>query len=303
MTAVNPAAPARPASNTVGMIAMMAAMIVLIGSDSLVKLTSTNLPLGEILAVRSGFMIAFMLPIAWWMGYLRPLSTLRDKTFGLRVFGELLAVFFYFIALFRMPLADVNALIQFAPLATIMAAAVLFGDPVGWRRWLAAIVGLFGVMLIIQPGSESFTPYAFFVFGAVIGVAIRDIATREMNRDVPSFFIALVTGTAVGLLGFGLAPFESWSIPSTADLLRLSVAGAFLLIGYLLMIVAVRKGELSAVAPFRFTKVPWAILVGFLVWGHVPNALALAGFALVVGAGLYAFFRERKLERMNARSA
>lgn len=279
---------------------MTVAMICLIGSDSLVKLTANHLPLGEILAIRGIMMLALMVPIAWAMGYLRPLSILRDRTFATRVAGEMIAVFFYFLALFRMPLADANGLIQFAPLATIMTASLLFGDPVGWRRWLAAIVGLVGVLLIIQPGSAGFTPYAFFMIGAVVGVVMRDIATREMDRAVPSFFIAMTTGAAVTLLGFAIAPFETWQIPTQGDLVRLSFAGAFLLVAYLLMIVSIRLGELSVVAPFRFTKVIWAIAVGYLVWGHVPNTLATVGFALVLGAGLYAFFRERKLDRKRA---
>lgn len=276
---------------------MMVAMICLIGSDSLVKLTAENLPLGEILTIRGVMMLAFMLPIAVALGYMRPLSIIRDRTFIIRILGEMIAVFFYFLALFRMPLADVNALIQFAPLATIMTAAMLFGDPVGWRRWLAAVVGLVGVMLIIQPGSTGFTPYAFFIFGAVVGVVMRDIATREMDRNVPSFFIAMTTGVAVTLLGVTLAPFETWQVPSQGDMIRLTFAGAFLLGAYLLMIASIRLGELAVVAPFRFTKVIWAIVIGYLVWGHVPNALASTGFALVLGAGLYAFFRERKLDR------
>ncbi len=279
---------------------MMVAMICLIGSDSLVKLVSERLPLGEILAIRGAIMVALMLPVAWKLGYFRPLGLLTEKIFTIRIIGELIAVFFYFLALFRMPLADVNALIQFAPLATIMAAATLFGDPVGWRRWFAAVVGLVGVMLIIQPGGDGFTPYAFFVFGAVVGVAMRDIATREMDRSIPSFFIALVTGAAVAILGLALAPFETWSVPSGVDMLRLSIAGVFLLGAYLLMIMSVRMGELSVVAPFRFTKVIWAIIVGYMIWGHIPNPLAAVGFALVLGAGLYAFFRERKLEREKA---
>ncbi|MGI9407425.1 MAG: DMT family transporter [Hyphomicrobiaceae bacterium] len=292
----------RAVNNTAGMLAMMVAMIALIGSDSLVKLTSDRLPLGEILAVRSAMMVALMLPVAAWLGYLRPLKILTEKIFSIRILGELIAVSFYFTALFRMPLADVNALIQFAPLATIMAASLLFGDPVGWRRWLAAIVGLAGVILIIQPGSGNFTPYALCVFVAVAGVAMRDIATREMDRTIPSFFIAMITGAAVGLLGLALAPFETWVTPTQTDMLRLAGAGAFLVVAYLLMIVAVRTGELSVVAPFRFTKVIWGVLVGYLIWGYIPNALALTGFALVIGAGLYAFFRERQLERRNAAS-
>ncbi|MEL7543365.1 MAG: DMT family transporter [Pseudomonadota bacterium] len=291
------ARPAGQTDNLRGMLAMMVAMICLIGSDSLVKLTSERLPLGEILFVRGLFMLALMVPIAFVIHAWRPLRVVRERYFILRILGELFAVFFYFLALFQMPLADVNALIQFAPLATMMAVAVFFGEPVGWRRWLAAVIGLVGVIAIIQPGGAGFTPYAFFVFGAVIGVTLRDIATREMDRDVPSFFIALTTGVAVTMLGLALAPFETWLVPNARDLLFLAISGFFLLGGYLLMIVAVRRGELSVVAPFRFTKVIWAILVGYLVWGHVPNALASVGFALVLGAGLYVFFRERALER------
>jgi len=288
--------PARTPNNTAGMIAMMVAMVAMIGSDSLVKLTSVHLPLGEILAIRGAMMVALMIPIALWLGYLRPLRILTEKIFVIRILGEMIAVVCYFIALFRMPLADVNALIQFAPLATIMTAALLFGDPVGWRRWLAALVGLAGVMLIIQPGSAGFSPVAFFVFGAVVGVVMRDIATREMDRAIPSFFIALVTGAAVMVLGIAIAPFETWLMPSSLDLWRLAGAAAFLLVGYLLMIVAIRVGELTVVAPFRFTKVIWAIAVGYIVWGYIPDTLAIIGFILVLGAGLYAFFRERKLE-------
>jgi len=287
-------------NNTLGMLVMIVAMIALITSDSLVKLTSDNLPLGQILTIRGAIMLVLMFAIAWGFGYMRPLSCLRDKAFVLRIAGEMIAVLFYFMALFRMPLADTNAIVQFAPLATIMAAALLFGDKVGWRRWAAAIVGLLGVLLIIRPGSANFTPYAFLVLVAVAGVALRDIATREMNRDVPSLFVALVTGVAVTIMGLAIAPFETWHAPTSRDMLCLTIAGVAIIIAHTLMVVAVRVGELSVVAPFRFTKVVWGIVAGYLIWGHFPDSWAMLGFALVIGAGLYAFFRERKLERARA---
>lgn len=277
---------------------MIVAMIALVTSDSLVKLTSDRLPLGEILVVRGAIMLAIMIPMALAFGYMRPLSSIREKNFIIRIAGEMIAVTCYFTALFQMPLADVNAIIQFAPLATIMAAALLFGDRVGWRRWLAALVGLFGVVLIIQPGGANFTPVAFLVLGAVVGVAMRDIATREMDREIPSLFVAMITGIAVTGIGLALAPFETWHVPQNVDVLYLSIAAVAIIVAHSFMVIAVRIGELSVVAPFRFTKIVWAIIVGYLVWGHIPNTLASVGFALVLGAGLYAFFRERKLERM-----
>ncbi|MEL6422772.1 MAG: DMT family transporter, partial [Pseudomonadota bacterium] len=243
-----------------------------------------------------------MVPAVIMLGAWRPLSTVLAPAFRWRLIGEVSAVIFYFAALFRLPLADVNALIQFAPIATMMAVAILFREPVGWRRWSAAGVGLIGVLAIIGPGTETFSPYALLVLVAVVGIAIRDIATREMDRSLPGLYIAFITALAITLLGVAHLPFEQWSWPVRNDLLALGFSGGFLLGAYMLMVVALRRGEISVVSPFRFTKMIWAIAIGYLVWGEVPGPLASFGFVLVMAAGLFIFFRERALEKSAARA-
>ncbi len=276
---------------------MLAAMAAFILNDAVLKLAAENLPTGEIIAVRGVMATVLVFVIAYATGVIRGLHRLLQSAILIRVGAEVVAALTYLSALFHMPIANVTAILQATPLAVTAAAAVFLGERVHWRRWLAAIVGLAGVLMIVRPGLASFTWWSVVALGGVAAITLRDLITRRIDPGTPSFLVAAFTMPVVALMGFALGPFEQWVVPSARDLGLLACAAVLVLVGHYLIILAMRAGDVSAVAPFRYSIIVWAILLGIAIWGEFPDAMSLAGTAIIIGAGIYTFSRERRLAR------
>ena len=216
----------------------------------------------------------------------------------LRGLADVGGTVFFLSALVRMPMGDVFGILQFTPLAITAAAALFLGARVGWRRWTATCVGLVGVLIIVRPGGDAFTPYALLVMTSVAFSVARDLLTRGVGTGVPTLVIAGASSGIVTLSSLGFTLFETWSWPSPGTVLTLAVASVALLGGQYCLIAAMRTGEIAVVAPFRYSIILWAILSGFLVWREVPDALTWLGIAIVSAAGLYTFLREQHLARV-----
>jgi drug/metabolite transporter (DMT)-like permease len=254
--------------------------------------------------VRGVFAIALIAALAWHRRALRPLRTLMLKPVALRVVGEVGGTVSFLAAIVHLPLANTAAIFQVLPLAITLGAAVIFGEPVGWRRWLAIIAGFLGVLIIVRPGVEGFNVFALLALVSVAFCAVRDLATRRIPAPIPSLFITLLTTVTVTITGAAiLVPLGGWTPPSTRALLLLALAAVLLLIGYQCVIMALRSGDISAVAPFRYSALLWAMLLGYLVFGDVPDAMMVTGASIIVLSGLYAFYRERKRHRPVAADA
>lgn len=262
-------------------------------NDTLMKATSAELPLGEIIALRGIMSCCIMAPIVFLNYGLASVVRSYSRPLLLRNVAELGAVFFFLTALFELPMANVSGVLQVVPLTITAAAALFLGEPVGWRRWTASGVGLIGVLLIIQPGTTEFSVYYFAAIATVLCVACRDLATRFIAKSAPSLSITFVTALVVTLFGAVLGLGEDWKMPSTASFLRMAGASVLVLIGYYSMIEAMRTAEISAVAPFRYSVVIWAMLFGYLVFDEVPSVLTIVGSVIVIAAGLYTLHRER----------
>jgi len=269
-------------------------------NDTLMKTTSSELPLGEIIAIRGVMCCLSMAPIVAMTSGLGTIARIYTLPVLIRNVAEVGAVFTFLTALFRLPIADVSGVLQAVPLAITAAAAIILREPVGWRRWSAALVGFVGVMMIIRPGTSEFSVWYFFALTTVAFVVVRDMSTRFIPRTSPSFAITFITAIVVTLAGCVLGAFETWVAPTFATLVRLFAAAILVLIGYWSLIEAMRTAEISAVAPFRYTVVLWAMLLGYLVFGEVPSAWTIAGSAVVVSAGLYTLHRERIVARRHA---
>ena len=202
------------------------------------------------------------------------------------------------VALVHMPLGDIFGILQFTPLAITAAAALFLGAKVGWRRWLAAAVGLIGVLIIVRPGGTAFNPYAILALGTVLCSVARDLVTRGVAQHVPSLLIAGSSATMVTLASLGFTAIESWRWPSPGTTLMLAAAAIALLAGQYCLIAATRTGDIAVVAPFRYSLIVWAVASGYIVWGEVPDLMSWIGIAIVSLAGLYTFLREQHLARM-----
>lgn len=278
--------------NTAGILAMLVAMASFSSGDALMKLSSTSLPTGELVWLRATFVAIAAVLYAGLTGALRNAWRLLSPAIVLRAIGDVGSATTFQTALARMNLADAVAVIQANPLLVTAASAVFLGERVGWRRWTAAAVGLLGVLLIIRPGTSAFSWWSIFAIISVLFSTLRDVSTKSIDGATPAVLIILFSSTTVGLGGLSLGIFENWLWPDALVLLQVFGAAAFSLTGHVFIIAAVRKGELSAVAPFRYSVVIWALIFGFVIWGDLPDSLTLLGIVTVVGAGLYVFHRE-----------
>jgi drug/metabolite transporter (DMT)-like permease len=192
-----------------------------------------------------------------------------------------------------MPLANVTAILQALPLAITMGAAIFLNEFVGWRRWLAISVGFCGVVIIVRPGLDSFSMYSLSALAAVACVTLRDLATRQLSPELPSILVALITATAITLLGAIMLPTVTWAAIDNEHLSILTISATAIVFGYLFSVMAMRGGETSFIAPFRYTAMIWAIILGILLFNDWPDQLTLIGTGVIVATGIYSFHRER----------
>lgn len=198
-------------------------------------------------------------------------------------------------ALAHLPLANATAVLQAVPLAVALGAALYLGERVGWRRWTAILIGFCGVLLIVRPGLAGFNAYTLMVVGAVIFAAVRDLATRRIVATVPSLTISALTALTVTLTGLVLiVPLGGWTPMDASVVVILMAAAGFLFAGYLFIVMAMREGDIGFVAPFRYTALLWALILGLAFFGEFPDTATLAGAAIVVGTGIYTLYRESR---------
>jgi drug/metabolite transporter (DMT)-like permease len=173
--------------------------------------------------------------------------------------------------------------------------AVLFlGEHPGFRRWLAIGAGFVGIILVIQPRVEGFNAWSLMCLGATIFQSVRDLMTRRIPPAVPTILIALATVTFITLIAGGLTAARGWEPIGLFETGLLAIAAALLATGYYLIINSMRYGEISVVAPFRYSGLLVALLTGFIVWDEVPTAVAWGGIGLLLAAGVYLLHDERR---------
>jgi drug/metabolite transporter (DMT)-like permease len=295
-------------ANARGILAMNVAMCAFVVNDSLVKALTAGLPLGEIMFARGLVATTGLVALCLWTGDFVAWPRLANRMVAFRLVGEIGATLFFLTGLMRLPIGITSAIFQVTPLAVAAGAAIFLGERVGWRRWTAILVGFAGVMIIIRPGPEGFDTSALLILGSVGFVVLRDLATARMPPTIPTFLAALSTSVVVTVVALLLIPFEPalsrqpvWRPITLAEFGLVAGAGVSLLVGYVLLTVAMRTGEMATVAPFRYSLLIWAFLIGIVFFGERPDALTLVGAAIVVGTGLYTVQRERVRAREAAR--
>ncbi|MEM6940025.1 MAG: DMT family transporter [Pseudomonadota bacterium] len=283
--------------NLVGALLMMASMACFVLNDTMLKLTGGNVPLFQLLFLRGALTCALILAFRARLGGLRFDVSLRDwAIIGLRSLAEVVIAYFFLTALFNMPLANVTAVLQVVPLAVTLASALFLREAVGWRRMIAIAVGFGGVLLIVKPGLEGFSVWSLYALVAVLGVTARDLVTRQLSKDVPSMTVTLATAAAVAAAA-GLASLSAPWAPVSAFNGAMIIGSAITILGaYTFSIQTMRLGDVSYIAPFRYSGLVWALLIGLLVFGEWPDTLTLLGAGIVVTTGVFTFYRERQLE-------
>ncbi|MCM2563543.1 DMT family transporter [Lutimaribacter sp. EGI FJ00015] len=284
--------------NFKGALLMMASMAAFTLNDTFVKALSGDLPLNQLLFLRGALTTVFVGLLAWRLGAFGRRIPRRDWLLvGLRLMAEIGSAYFFLTALFNMPLANVTAILQSLPLVVTLTAALLFSEPLGWRRLSAILIGLCGVLLIVRPGTEGFTLYSVYALVAVGFVTIRDLSTRRLSAETPSMLVTFLTSAAV-MMFFGLGSLaEPWVTVTPQAGLFILCASVMIIGGYLSSIMVMRVGEISFVTPFRYTGLLWALMLGWVVFGDWPQTLTLVGAAIVAGSGIFTLYRERQLAR------
>lgn len=291
----------RAASNLRGIIAVIGACASFACGDTIMKLVSGSLPTSELIFIRGVFVLLGAIAICTYLGAFAIVHRALSKAMAVRAAGDSAGAWSFQLALARMPYAELSAIGQLTPLAITAASALFLGERVGWRRWTAAFVGLVGVLIIIRPGSSAATWWALAGLASVFSSVIRDLATRRVDPGVPPPMITVFSAGLTVTTSLIAATGGGWAWPQPMTLLGLVCAACFSLLGQWCMIIGMRAAEISAVVPFRYTIILFAIVSGIMVFGQFPDALTLLGIAIVCSAGLYTFHRER-VRRAEART-
>ncbi|MSO93899.1 MAG: DMT family transporter [Rhodospirillales bacterium] len=245
----------------------------------------------QILFLRSLGSLAVLLGFVLARGGIVKLRTQRPFAHAARVGVMLTAMILYNLALKYLMLAETVTLFFAGPLFITALSAPLLGERIGWRRWGAVAVGFAGVIVVMQPGTEAMHPAALLAVGAALFYAFVNITTRILSRTEAS--LALVLYSNVGIcLGTGLAAPFQWIAPATGDVALLFALGAAVVVAQYFHVTAIRYAQVSLLAPFEYTAIFWAALIGFAVWGEVPAATVWLGIAIIVGSGLYILYWE-----------
>ena len=289
-----PDAALRAEENQRGITAMLLAMALFLANDTLVKLASASLPTGQLIFIRGLLACGWLFLMCAHRGLLSEWRSLRDRAIWWRGLLDGSASLTYLTALFHLPLANATAINLASPLFILLLAVLFLGERLQWGRTLAALVGFAGVLLVARPSAEGYNAYAWL---CILGTALhagRDVMTRRIQAQVPGLLITLATAACVTVLSGLWSASEPWAPVSGPALLWLALASICLSGAYHLIIVAMRHGEMGVIAPFRYSALLYAVALGYLVWGEVPDALTWLGIGLLVSAGLSLIWSNRK---------
>ncbi len=290
--------------NSRGALFMSLAMAAFTCNDALVKSLTSELSVPQIMALRGLMSTVLIYGVARHLGVVISLKAVAQPLVLLRTAFEIGATLTFLSALANIEFATASSILQSLPLAVTLGAALFFGEPVGWRRWTAIAVGFLGVLIIIRPGPEGFTPAALLAVAAVFFTASRDLTTRRISVGTPTIVVTLFTSLVNAVVGAALImPAGGWQPVSGGAFVYLALTSVLVFAGYQTVITSMRMGEISFVAPFRYTGLLWALMIGVFLFGERPDVYMLSGAAIVIGSGLYTFYRERRRHSVVAAEA
>lgn len=287
--------------NMRGSLLMVGSMAGFTLNDACMKVLMHEVPFFQAILLRGLLTVGLMVMMSRWLGGLNFRMLRRDWGLVLiRSLSEIGATYFFINALFHMPIANVTAILQVLPLTVTLSSAMLFGDKLGWRRLLAIMVGFVGVMVIARDGLTGLDSYSLYALTAVFFVTVRDLCVRRLSAAVSSVTVALIG--AIGIVGFSAIGSigAEWVAVSAKSATLLGGAALFIMAGYMFSVMTMRVGEISFIAPFRYTSLLWALLLGFVIFGDWPDNLTMLGIVIVVLTGAFTFYRERKLAQEKA---
>ena len=276
--------------NRRGVIAMSVGMVCFVINDTLVKFVSHSLPASQLIFLRGLMAVLGLLLLAKvldkqafnreWQHHLTQRWVLA------RSLLDGLASLVYLSALFHMPLGNATAINMSTPLLIALFSGLLMGVHISLRNWMIIGLGFVGVILVVQPQAEGFNAWAWVALAGTCLHALRDLSVRFIPPTVPSMVITMGTALSATVLAGIWSLAHEWVDLSAFTWLMVASASVFLSSGYFFLIKATRVADMSVIAPFRYMGLLTAVIVGFVIWGDVPNLLAWCGMWILVSAGL-----------------
>lgn len=265
--------------------------------DVFLKILSERIPVSQIL-IYVGSLAAFSLGV---LSKIKKIPILRynvysNRLFLIRAISDMIGAILMVTAISLMPLSTVSSILQTLPLLITFGAVLIFKEKVGWRRWSAVFIGFVGVILILKPGLGDFQISSFVALLAVSFLALRDLVTRKINKDIHSITIALyafiltVVGGIISIPLFG--QFVTLTLTQWFVVFAITLFGVF---SYLMLVLATRSGDISVISPFRYTRLVFALILAMLILNERPDILTLLGAAIIVASGYYTIRREKVL--------
>ena len=285
-------------NNVFGALLMMASMASFTFNDTFIKMTDGAVPLWQLLFLRGIITTMLILGLGYVLRNIHFQISGRDwRLIGMRCVSEIAAAYFFLSALLQMPLANAIAILQVLPLAVSLAAALFLGESLGWKRMTAILIGFCGMLLIVRPGPDGFSIWSIYALLAVLCVTCRDLVTRQLSPGVPSLTVTLVAAISVTIFAGVASVPQGWS-ELTPNLWALIVGSSISILGgYFFSVQVMRQGDISFIAPFRYTSLIFALALGWLIFGDWPDGLTMVGAGIIVTTGLFTLYRERAVAR------
>jgi len=287
----------RDATPLTGILLMSIATLIFAAQDATTKELTATLPIAQIVFVRFTAFFLFALVFAHRSGGIG--AAVRSARLSRQVLRCLLMcseIALFALALRHLGLAEIHALFSCFPLVVAALSVPMLGERVGWRRWLAVIVGLIGTLLILRPGSQVFDPWALVPLVCAVIYALYNLLTRQVSRH-DRFSTSLVYFGAVGMLASLPFALLQWQSPTWREGLFLAALCLSSICAHLMLIKALELTEAVVLQPFHYLILPWAMLLGVFLYGERLEAATLAGSAIVVGSGVYVAWREYRSTR------
>ncbi|MGR3513335.1 MAG: DMT family transporter [Paracoccaceae bacterium] len=281
--------------NAKAILYMIAAMLVFTCVDAAVKVAGRFVSTGQLLLVVSIGSLLIFLPLLKLNGEAFFSRNVIHRAMIVRSLGELFAWFGLTEALRVAGLGTVTAVMQVQPLVVVLGAALFLAEPVGWRRWTAVLVGFVGVLVILGPSASGLNAGLFWTIPAILGLTMRDLASRVLPPGVSTSFAVSWAMVVIVAYSTGLVLFDGgWTPVAAEGWFWMAVLVVLTSLGMALITIAMRTGEASVVAPLRYTRIVFGLGLAYVFFREVPAPTIWLGAVLIVGAGLYSYWREMR---------
>jgi drug/metabolite transporter (DMT)-like permease len=277
-----------------GIALMLLGVFMFSFGDALGKYLVASYAVGQLLWLRACAALLVLSPLIWRQRQ-QFFRIERPWLQAVRIVLSTLEVAAFFLAAVYLPLADVTTYYLACPIFVTALSALVLGEQVGWRRWSAILIGFGGVLIALRPSAQTISWPAMIALGGSLSFSVLMLITRSL-RNTPDIVMATTQFAGTFVLGALMSPF-GWATPSAASLALFAAAGCISVAALICVNRSLKLAPASVVVPYQYSMIIWAVMFGIAVFGDVPQPATVAGAAIIIGAGLYIFLRERKLGR------